>query len=1096
VLLGNGDGTFQAAVSYSSGGQNAYSVAVADVNGDGKPDLVVANECYSGDCPGVGGGVSVLLGNGDGTFQGAVSYNSGAYEAISVAVADVNGDGKPDLLVANECTSLSFPNNNCEGDGEVGVLLGNGDGTFQAAVSYSSGGQNAYSVAVADVNGDGKPDLVVATECYNSSNCSNGGVDVLLGNGDGTFQAAVSYSSGGYFSSYSVAVADVNGDGKPDLVVANECYSSDCPGAGGVSVLLGNGDGTFQGAVSYNSGGEYAYSVAVADVNGDGKPDLVVTNYNAVIGNYYDGGVGVLLGNGDGTFQPAAMYGSDGEYAFSVAVADVNGDGKPDLVVATECYNSSNCSNGGVDVLLGNGDGTFRGAPIHGSGGYEAYSVAVADVNGDGKPDLLVANYCASSSNCSNGEVGVLLGNGNGAFQPAVSYNSGGEYAYSIAVADVNGDGKPDLLVANFYDAGNPDSGGVSVLLGNGNGTFQAAVSNISGGFGAYSIAVADVNGDGKPDLVVANECYNSSNCSNGGVDVLLGNGDGTFQSAVSYSSSGEIAYSVAIADVNGDGKPDIVVANQCYSSADCSNGGVDVLLGNGDGTFQPAVTYSSGAYRAYSIAVADVNGDGKPDIVVSNACSNAQCPIPSYGSVAVLLGNGDGTFQPALTTSTPGGLGFGQIAVADFNDDGKLDVAIGSGGVLLFGNGDGTFQTPLALGAHGSATAKGDFNGDGIPDLAVGGVTILLGIIPIAQPSTTMLTSSQGTSSYGQSVTFTATVTGASGTPAGSVTFADGATTLGTVPLVSGSASLSTSALAPGSQTITATYGRSPYFLSSSATVMQTVNVASQTITVTFVPASADKDGPSFTVQAAGGGSGNPLVFTSSGNCTNVDATYYMGTKSTSCSVIINQAGNTDYTAAPQVTATVNEAALKAPVASFTGTSPEKYGSTFTVTATSDETQPGTSYPVISYMSGPCLLNSVSTLGVTVTGSVTMTSGTGSCKLSAAWAENFMYAAKTETLTIAAKEITPTVSFTGAPATAGVRSNFTVTATSNDIGNVPAITATPATKCTATAASYVSPGVYSSTVTIIANGACTMKSHWDADSDSSAISAPNQTTN
>jgi hypothetical protein len=276
----------------------------------------------------------------------------------------------------------------------------------------------------------------------------------------------------------------------------------------------------------------------------------------------------------------------------------------------------------------------------------------------------------------------------------------------------------------------------------------------------------------------------------------------------------------------------------------------------------------------------------------------------------------------------------------------------------------------------------------------------------------------------------------------------------------------------------------------------MQTVNVASQTITVTFVPASADKDGPSFTVQAAGGGSGNPLVFTSSGNCTNVDATYYMGTKSTSCSVIINQAGNTDYTAAPQVTATVNEAALKAPVASFTGTSPEKYGSTFTVTATSDETQPGTSYPVISYMSGPCLLNSVSTLGVTVTGSVTMTSGTGSCKLSAAWAENFMYAAKTETLTIAAKEITPTVSFTGAPATAGVRSNFTVTATSNDIGNVPAITATPATKCTATAASYVSPGVYSSTVTIIANGACTMKSHWDADSDSSAISAPNQTTN
>ena len=307
----------------------------------------------------------------------------------------------------------SFPNNNCEGDGEVGVLLGNGDGTFQAAVSYSSGGQNALfgRGGGCERRRQARPRWW-PTECDNSSNCSNGGVGVLLGNGDGTFQAAVSYSSGGYFSSYSVAVADVNGDGKPDLLVANECYSSDCPGAGGVSVLLGNGDGTFQARGEL----QLRRRICLFGRGGGcerrrqarfGRGELQCRYWQLL---RWRGGRAV------GQRRRHLPAGGDvwlgGEYAFSVAVADVNGDGKPDLVVATECYNSSNCSNGGVDVLLGNGDGTFRGAPVHGSGGYEAYSVAVADVNGDGKPDLLVANYCASSSNCSNGEVGVLLGNG------------------------------------------------------------------------------------------------------------------------------------------------------------------------------------------------------------------------------------------------------------------------------------------------------------------------------------------------------------------------------------------------------------------------------------------------------------------------------------------------------------------------------------------------------------------------------------------------------------------------------------------------------------------------------------------------------------
>jgi hypothetical protein len=401
---------FANAVAYGSGVSYAWSVVVADVNGDGKPDIVVTSANTAT--------VGVLLGNGDGTFQTAVTYGSGGYSSgflvSSVAVADVNGDGKPDLLVANGCLD-----SNCDSGG-LGVLLGNGDGTFQTAVPYASGGSGADSVAVADVNRDGKPDLLVANECGSGdSSCefTNGTMGVLLGNGDGTFQTAVPYASGGSGAD-SVAVADVNGDGKPDLLVANCSADNDpqCDGNGNVGVLLGNGDGTFQTVAIYGSGGVAAQSVAVVDVNGDGKPDLLVANYCAEDGGgcFGAGTVGVLLGNGDGTFQTVVPYRSGGYLAKSVAVGDVNGDGKPDLLVANECASGTEqggCTNytGTVGVLLGNGDGTFQTVVTYASGGYRGQSVAVADVNGDGKPDLMLANRCADSSCTTNGTVGVLI---------------------------------------------------------------------------------------------------------------------------------------------------------------------------------------------------------------------------------------------------------------------------------------------------------------------------------------------------------------------------------------------------------------------------------------------------------------------------------------------------------------------------------------------------------------------------------------------------------------------------------------------------------------------------------------------------------------
>jgi FG-GAP-like repeat len=396
--------SFAAPVTYSSGGRNSESVAVADVNGDGKPDILVTNLCggYTNTtCPPET--VSVLLGNGDGIFQAAVPYNSGASGASAVAVADVNSDGKPDLIVGFSAYVNPF------NASAVSVLLGNGDGTFQTAQLFSSGGLGVHSVAVADVNGDGKPDLLVANQ-------ADGTVAVLLGNGDGTFQTAQAFGTGGQ-NVFSVAVADVNSDGKPDLLVTNFCGSSSICGPqgisspGSVSVLLGNGDGTFQAAAPYGSGGELTYGLAVADVNGDGKPDLLVANFCAAgvsncgqVGTFSTGSVGVLLGNGDGTFQAASSFGSGGYGALSVAVADVNGDGKPDVQVTNGCISGpTNCANGTVGVLLGKDDGTFQAAQLF-SAGASPVSIAVADVNGDGKPDLGVANDDSTYSS-----VGVLI---------------------------------------------------------------------------------------------------------------------------------------------------------------------------------------------------------------------------------------------------------------------------------------------------------------------------------------------------------------------------------------------------------------------------------------------------------------------------------------------------------------------------------------------------------------------------------------------------------------------------------------------------------------------------------------------------------------
>ena len=405
-------------------------------------------------------------------FLPAVTYSSGGDGAMSLAVADVNGDSRPDMAVVNAC-----PITGCSDHEAVAVLLANGDGTFQTPVTYSSGGVWASgsssgfaSIAIADVNKDARPDLVVTNPCGTGGDCTSGSVGVLLGHGDGTFQPAVTFGSGGYVD-MSVAVADVNEDGNPDVVVANTCTDIGCglgEGDGVVGILLGNGDGTFQAAVTYGSGGRFAQSVAVADVDRDGRLDILVANEN--------GSIGALSGNGDGTFQPAMAHESAGFHR-SIVVADVNGDGNPDVVVPSY-------TNHSVDVLLGHGDGTFGDAISSDTGGLDAAAVAVADVDGDGVLDSLAVSSCADF-HCSTGMVGVLLGNGDGAFEPAVSYDSGGNGPGSVAAADLDGDAKPDIVVANFKVNALPLAlgGSVGVLLNRSFGPTPARIDINPGHF-------------------------------------------------------------------------------------------------------------------------------------------------------------------------------------------------------------------------------------------------------------------------------------------------------------------------------------------------------------------------------------------------------------------------------------------------------------------------------------------------------------------------------------------------------------------------------------------------------------------------------------
>jgi hypothetical protein len=479
----------------------------------------------------------------------------------------------------------------------------------------------------------------------------------------------------------------------------------------------------------------------------------------------------VLLGNGDGTFQPAITTNLPVQ-ANSVAAGDFNRDGKLDLVL-------TNRSNNTVEVLRGNGDGTFQSNPLILPVGAGASSVAVGDFLHNGNLDLAVTNS-------GSGTVSVLLGNGDGTFQAATNVPVG-TIPVSVAAIDL-GNGQIDLVVANF------GSNTVSVLLGNGDGAFRSgqtiAVANASNVMGG------DFNGDGTPDVVI--EEVPPGDAIFTSVEVLFGNGDGTLDPGPTQSL-GLSRIGLAVGDFSGDGKQDIVVLNPIAGST------VEVFSGNGDGTFAaPPDVFRTGGVP-FGVAAGDFNGDGRPDLALANSIGNNVGVLLNTSTVATATTlNTD--VNPAavgqlvnLTAMVSGAAGIPTGAVTFLDGDAVLGTA------TLDDTGTATLAVAFATAGDHALTAV--YSGDG--SFATSTSDVLTETVTPA-PTAVVLSPSVDTGMSGAPVDFTVTVSPVmpgTGTPTGNVTLFDGATALGTAQLDANGQVVFTFALETGDHSLTVSY-------------------------------------------------------------------------------------------------------------------------------------------------------------------------------------------------------------------------------------------------------------------------------------------------
>ncbi|MEP7309499.1 MAG: VCBS repeat-containing protein [Acidobacteriota bacterium] len=704
------------------------SVAQGDLNGDGVLDLATAN--YSD------GTISILLGRGDGTFGPETRVPAGR-NPTALVIGRFNDDRDLDIAVTNP------------DDGTITLLFGRGRARFAPATVVHAG-PRLGPLAAADFNGDGVLDLAVINGVFAPSCPSDcpvpipGFVTILLGQRNGTFDhTAFVEIPLGNGAPISLTTADFDRDGHQDLAVVTT--------RGVVTMLLGLGDGAFQTQTVPVVSGR---SIPAAAMAVDGHV-VYLAMLSFVPGTSNLPTVEVFLNRGDGTFRESSTItpvGFEPGAVSFMAFADVNGDRRPDLV-ATNWFDAT------VSIALGVGDGTFNLQPAVPVGG-RPWAAIAGDFDSDGRVDVATANRA--------GTVSILLGEGRGRFESAASQPVDC-CPESIVTGDFDHDGVPDLVTANFV------TGTLSVLRGRRDGRFRSTVSFTPPAL-PNQLAVGDFNGDTHLDLAM-------TNLADGGgpgnaVFILLGRGDGSFQAGASmavdspagivtgdFNADGRADLAVtsdygrsvtsflgvgdgtfvrgqvvavgpdpgamATADVNGDGQLDLVVANRNRNGMS-DPGSISILLGRGDGTFQ-ALPEATAGVEPFSLAAGDLNHDGHADLAILNVpVTNG---IKRDPNMVIWLGRGDGTFVEAA--SPPSVAGVSDVMMADFDADGHPDLAGANGGnfvEILLGNGDGTFRLELlaGVGSDPRASVVGDFNGDGLPDVAVANYTGYAGSVSI----------------------------------------------------------------------------------------------------------------------------------------------------------------------------------------------------------------------------------------------------------------------------------------------------------------------------------------------------------------------------